>query len=104
MEVLVLFRRKAPSHWNMEKLPFPGEGLHIENRRLGSLFEDRRIRPKKNLEKKNPRKNPLKKPEKNPQQLEFWEQKIEIPSIQAYMCLYRDTGKYVPVSHHPMQV
>ena len=67
MEVLVLFRRKAPSHRNMEKLPFPGEGFRIENRRLGSLFEDRRIRQKKNpKKKKKPKKNPVKKPKKKP--------------------------------------
>ena len=65
MEVLVLFRRKAPSHCNIEKLPFPGEGFHIENRRLGSLFEDRRIRQKKNPKKRNPKKTPKKTQKKN---------------------------------------
>ena len=72
----------------MEKLPFPGEGFHIENRRLGSLFEYRRIRPKKNPQKKkkpkkNPKKKSKKKPKKNPQK-----KPIHI----------HDTGTYVPVS------
>ena len=73
----------------MEKVPFPGEGFLIENRRLGSLFEDRRIRQKKTFKKKN-QKKPIKKTRKKPKNLEFWEQKFEIPSIQADMCLYRD--------------
>ena len=29
---------------------------------------------------------------------ELGEQNFEIPSIQAHMCLYHDTGIYVPVS------
>ena len=68
----------------MEKLPFPGEGFHIENRRLGSLFEDRRIRQKKNPKKKNPKKTQKKNP--------------YTYTIQAHICLYRDIGTYVPVS------
>ena len=82
----------------MEKLPFLGEGFHIENRRLGSLFEDRRIRPKKNPKTKNPKKtqkktqkNTPKKTQKNtPKKTRKKNPKEKNPyiyTIQAHVCL-----------------